>query len=41
MQDNYTVAGTKTIKLDITQLRKGTNNQGKIIATKRLMVLKA
>ena len=47
MQDNYSVSGTKTIKLDITQLRKGTylysisNNQGKILVTKRLMVLKA
>jgi hypothetical protein len=47
MQDNYTLAGTKTIKLDITQLRKGTylysisNSQGKMLVTKRLMVLKA
>ncbi len=47
MQDNYTIAGTKTIRLDITQLRKGTylysisNNHGKIMVTKRLMVLKA
>ena len=47
MQDNYALSGNKTIKLDITQLRKGTylysisNNQGKILVTKRLMVLKA
>jgi hypothetical protein len=47
MQESHGVIGTKTIKLNIEVLRKGSyfysisNSQGKIIATKRFMVLKA
>ena len=46
MQKNYTLNGFKTIKLDVSKLRKGTylyslsDAKGKTVATRRLMVIR-
>jgi Secretion system C-terminal sorting domain len=46
-QESHVVSGGKTVKVDISRLRKGSylysvsNAAGKILATKRLMVMKA
>ena len=46
MEEDYQLSGFKTIKWDVSKLRKGTylyslvNNEGKTIATRRLMVIR-
>lgn len=46
MEENYQLSGFKTIKWDVSKLRKGTylysliNEKGKTIATRRLMVIR-
>jgi hypothetical protein len=46
-QETHSVTGSKTIKVDVTRLRKGSylysvsNANGKILSTKRLLIMKA
>ncbi len=46
-QETHSVAGSKTVKVDVTRLRKGSylysvsNANGKILSTKRLLIMKA
>ena len=46
MEEDYQLSGFKTVKWDVSKLRKGTylyslvNNEGKTIATRRLMVIR-